>query len=202
MDCRQVQKKMASDTAERVLQESGDEEIEALERHLQECTACRRQFGHRVDFQSPRRLDAEGKLKTQRPQNSPEPLRPVEFKNLPVRFELHLEDKIEEIKMVEPEVDLPLPEGAELRIVEQGVHLRSVVFRYDADRRFYILEIHRRSGSQDDWRSFTEAFGPDPEPQARVLDSAYGHDIFHRQRLRAWIEMGKGKARIRIRYET
>jgi len=198
MNCRQVREQFESDEAGRTL---GEPERQALERHLQKCGACRREFGHRLDFRSPRRLFDEGELKAQHPQKDPQILEPVEFKDLPVRFELHLDDKIEEIKIVEQEVDVPLPEDAELHIIEADSWRKSIVFRFDEVRRLYSLEVRQRASPQDPWRSSTEVFGPEPQPQKRVRDSIYACEIFRRQDLRAWIEMDRGKARIRIRSE-
>jgi hypothetical protein len=197
MDCREVKEKLGPQSGRRL----DAAEKEAIERHLQNCRDCRRRYGHRVDFQAPQRLSVEGRLKAKSPPAKGEPLQPVEFKDLPVRFELQRNGKTEAIKMVEPEVDLPLPDNTELRIMEDDACLRMVVFRFDRERRCYLLTFHNRDRSQDPGRTFTEMFGPDPKPQQKVRDQIYTREIFRRHNLLAWIEMARGKARIRIRYE-
>jgi hypothetical protein len=197
MDCREVKEKLASQS-ERKLESA---EKEAVERHLQECTDCRRRYGHRLDFQAPQRLSVAGRLKAKSPPAKGRALQPVEFKDLPVRFDLQLDGKTEAIKMVEPEVDLPLPENAELRIMEGDICLRMIAFRFDREHRCYLLTFHNRDRSQDSRRTFTEMFGPDPKPQQKVRDPVFTREIFRRHNLLAWIEMARAKARIRIRCE-
>lgn len=196
MDCRQVRQILEADNGAAV-----EAQKEALERHLQACTGCRRRYGHRFGFQSAQRLGERDQLKAKGPLENPEALEPVEFKDLPVRFELHLNGTIEDVKLVEPEVDVPLPQDAELKIIREDLPVTVVVFRFDVDRRRYILYLRNRRNDRDRWQETTEEYGPEPRPQKRVRGSVYTREIFRRHNLQAWIAMARGKARVRIRYK-
>ena len=58
---------------------------------------------------------------------------PIEYKDAPIRFTFILDDREEPVKIVEPTIDLPFPDGGRLLVNETEKRLCDVVFRFDPE---------------------------------------------------------------------
>jgi hypothetical protein len=58
---------------------------------------------------------------------------PIEFKDAPVRFTFVLDRRKELVKIVEPHIDLPFPDGGRLLVDEEKTRICDVVFRFEPD---------------------------------------------------------------------
>jgi hypothetical protein len=126
---------------------------------------------------------------------------PIEFKDAPITFTLLLDGREEEIKVVEPEVDFPLPRGGRLVVRENEAHLTDVVFRFHPEKeRPYELHFTVKAGI-----SYAEphvcAYGY-PEIIDKGINEVFAENIVARGGVKAWIEMRRGTARIYIQYTS
>jgi hypothetical protein len=123
---------------------------------------------------------------------------PIEYKEAPIRFTLDLDGRKEPVKIVEPQIDLPLPEGGRLLVDEGQTRICEAVFRFDADAgKPYRLQL----------KSYTESTVEDRQPTYGTggnlksnLDAVFRKTIVNHGNVTAHIEMTGGKARLLIRY--
>lgn len=130
----------------------------------------------------------------------PDISKPVEFKNAPLTFMLHVNGREEEIKIVEPEIDVPLPEESRLVVYEKDDCLSDVVIGFNPESsRPYELHFRVIMGATYA-ADHLVAFGTAPEAD-RDLRNVYRHTIVDRGGVKADIEMTGGKARLFIVYK-
>ena len=118
--------------------------------------------------------------------------------NVPVTFTLFLDGREIAVKVVEPEMDVPLPEDGRL-VVEENQRVSCDVrftFNPDGDRP-YELHFSVLMGSTYSNNRLV-AFGT-PVADDRDLLNQYKMEIVSRDDLKAWIEMSQGKARLAIK---
>jgi hypothetical protein len=175
---------------------------EDVERHLQSCSACRRRYMDRLrEHHGPEwLLSPTGEVKGAAPSAAnladpfPDVSGPIEYKDASVRFTLHLDGREEEIKVVEPKVDFPLPAGARLIVSEEDRCLADVVFEFKPENeRPYELHFGAPAGPQ------VRKYGK-PETEDHGFNNAYTEKLVESSGLKSWIEMRRGTARIYIRY--
>jgi hypothetical protein len=125
---------------------------------------------------------------------------PVEYKEVPLTFTLHeARGRQTEIKIVEPELDYPLPEDDRLVVAEKDTCLTDVVFKFNpASDRPYELHFRVLMGITYSTDHLI-AFGTSMEEDKNLL-SEYKMEIVARGGVKAWIEMTQGKARLFIKY--
>ena len=125
----------------------------------------------------------------------------TEYKETPITFMLHeARGRQLEIKIVEPELDYPIPENDRLVVSEKDDRLTDVVFRFSPEsERPYELYFNVLMGTEfESERLF--AFGTPLEDDKDLL-SQYDMEIIDRGGVKAWIKMAQGKARVAIKYE-
>ena len=72
---------------------------------------------------------------------------PVEYKDEPIHFSFNLDGREEPVKIVEPKIDLPFPEGGRLLVDIGKTRFCEVVFRFEADeKKPYRLNFDVRHG--------------------------------------------------------
>jgi len=121
---------------------------------------------------------------------------PIEFKDQPIQFKLFLDGREEEIKVVEPDIDLPLPEGARLTTHIGDSCIADLVFRFNPGR-FRPYELHFRVLDKKNYMNTKRVtYGPSDK---RLL-KAFKKTIVQQGGIKADIEMSRGKARIHIQY--
>lgn len=123
---------------------------------------------------------------------------PIEYKNTPLTFTLVLDGRREPVKVVEPEVDIPVPEGAKLFVHEAGrclcdvrVHCAPAPASLYYELRFKVFKgVSYRSskvvvfGGED-----TASEKPNREYRMKIAESGA---------VEAWIVMAHRKARLLI----
>jgi hypothetical protein len=124
----------------------------------------------------------------------------VELNDVPVTFTLHLDGREEAVKVVEPEMDVPLPENGRLVVKEKEVIWCDVRFTFNPDsHRPYELHYKVLMGN-----AYTAdhlvAFGT-PVAQDKDLLNKYKMEVVARGGVLAWLEMTQGKARLFIKHE-
>jgi hypothetical protein len=126
---------------------------------------------------------------------------PVEYKDAPITFTLHeVRGRQEEIKIVEPELDYPLPEDDRLVVAEKDARLTDVVFKFNpTSDRPYELHFKVLMGIAYP-ADHLIVFGTSMDEDKDLL-SVYKMEIVNRGGVKAWIEMTQGKARLVIKYE-
>jgi hypothetical protein len=130
----------------------------------------------------------------------PDISKPIEFKNAPLTFMLHVNGREEEVKIVEPEIDVPLPEESRLVVHEKDACLSDVVIGFNPESsRPYELHFRVIMGATyaaDHLVAFGTAPGADQD-----LRNFYRYTIVDRGGVKADIEMTGGKARLFIVYK-
>jgi hypothetical protein len=117
-----------------------------------------------------------------------------------ISFTLHLNGREEAVKVVEPQMDVPLPEDARLEVKENGEVCCDVRFAFNPESdRPYELHFSVLMGNTY-VTDHLAAFGC-PIEEDRDLLSRYKMEIVARGELKAWIEMTDGKARLAIQKE-
>lgn len=127
-------------------------------------------------------------------------LKPAEFKDSPIRFTMVLDGREEQIKIVEPKIDVALPRDGRLMIHERDRCLYDLSFRFDqaADKPYRLLfRIKEGARYAND---HVQAFGESP-PADKQLRNHYREELLDQGGLRSWIEMTGGKARLFVRYD-
>jgi hypothetical protein len=124
---------------------------------------------------------------------------PIEYKDAPVHFTFVLNGREEPVKIVEPKIDLPFPDGGRLLVDEAETRLCDVVFRFDPDaNRPYRLnfrvqdEVHHEQG-----RLMTYGARVAGESDTQAV---YRETIVKRGNIHAYIEMTREKARLLVHY--
>jgi len=124
-----------------------------------------------------------------------------EYKDAPITFTLHeVRGRQEEIKIVEPELDYPLPENDRLVVAEKGTCLTDVVFKFNpANDRPYELHfnVHREV---HDAKGHVLRYGTEKSTD-KDLTEIYTENLVDRGGVKAWIKMTRGKARLFIKYK-
>jgi hypothetical protein len=124
---------------------------------------------------------------------------PVEYRDLPLRFTFVLDGREEPVRIVEPTVDLPFPEGGRLLVDEDDTRVCDVEFRFDAGADmpyqliFSVLEGIRHREPR------MRTFGTGTE-QPSHMRAVHRQPILERGHVSAAIEMTRGKARLQIQY--
>lgn len=180
-----------------------------LKHHLQSCAICQDRYASQFEYDNvdDQAIPDTAELKAVSPSVDdlldpfPDISDPVEFKDAPLTFTLLLDGREEEIKMVEPEVDIPLPRGGRLVVREKETRLTDVVFKFHPEKeRPYQLHFTVRAGvSYAEPHVFT--YGK-PETNDKGFNDVYTESIVVGGGLRAWIEMRRGNARIFIQYTS
>ena len=180
-----------------------------LERHLQSCAICRDRYASQLEYN---KVDDQviantAEIRAISPSADdlldpfPDISDPIEFKDAPITFTLLLDGREEEIKVVEPEVDFPLPGGGRLVVRENEAHLTDVVFRFHPEKeRPYELHFTVKAGV-----SYAEphvcTYG-NPDINDKGINDVFAENIVARGGVKAWIEMRRGTARIYIQYTS
>lgn len=126
--------------------------------------------------------------------------KPVEYKDVPVEFTLILDGREEPVKVVEPLVDLPFPDGARLRAESAGRCLCDVVFHShpepdetSCELRFKVFKGIRHPAEKvvtfGCGRTPAPEQPPPPEHRLRILEIGA---------VTAWVVLQHGKARLNI----
>lgn len=123
----------------------------------------------------------------------------VELKDGPITFTLHLDGREEAVKVVEPAMDVPLPEDGRLVVEEKEAVWCDVRFAFNPDsNRPYELHFRVLMGityAADHLVVFGTPLADDKD-----LLNEYKMEIVARGGVMAWIEMTRGKARLAIKY--
>jgi hypothetical protein len=125
----------------------------------------------------------------------------TEYKDVPITFTLHdTRGRELQIKIVEPEMDYPLPENDRLVVAEKDTCLTDVVFRFnpESDRPYelYFKVLKGVFHATDHVVAFGTTKEDDPD-----LRNQYDLEIVARGNVKAWIKMTQSKARVAIKYE-
>lgn len=200
MDCRTFKKQVES-----LLQKQTDAGLsKATWQHFQACNQCRDRYAAILRYDNAEQAIPRGpKARGSNPDDAKDTDQlsdPVEYKNAPITFTLVLDDREEAVKVVEPEMDVPLPEDGRLVVKEREAVWCDVrfVFNPDSDRP-YELHFSVLLGNAYAAEHLT-AFGT-PLAEDRDLLNQYKMEIIDRGGVTAWIEMTQGKARLLIKYE-
>lgn len=200
MDCRIFEKQVES-----VLRKDENVGLDnGLRQHLHACNKCRDRYADILSYDMPEQtVPQPPKAHASDPTNEGEPdqlLEPVEFKDAPVTFTLHLNGREEAVKVVEPEIDVPLPKDGRLVVKEKEYVWCDVMFTFnpESDRpyelRFSVLMGITYAADH------LVGFGTPLEDDKDLLNR-YKMEIVARGGVEAWIEMTQGKARLFIKYE-
>jgi hypothetical protein len=180
-----------------------------LERHLRSCAICRDRYASQLGYEiiDDQVISNTAGIKAVSPSVDdlldpfPDISDPVEFKDAPLTFTLLLNGREEEIKMVEPEVDFPLPKDGRLVVREKETRLIDVVFMFHPEKkRPYELHFTVKAGvayAEPHVRTYGN-----PEINDKGFNDVYAESIVARGGLKAWIEMRRGNARIYIQYTS
>ena len=126
---------------------------------------------------------------------------PTEYKDVPIHFTLVLDGRREPVKIVEPQLDVPLPDGTRLLVDSGGKRLCEVVFHYHPERpRPYRLQFLTWKMIRHDDDDLHLDFG-EPADREDTEKAVHRMTIVKQGHVRAWIEMSHKKARLHIRYE-
>jgi hypothetical protein len=149
----------------------------------------------------PARAKKMNPLKDDPADSFPDLSRPVEFKDAPIMFSLIIDGREKEIKVVEPQLDYPLPEGARLKVHEKEVCLVDVTYIFmPQNGRPYQLKFAKKARGADT-EPHIRTYG-DPTRPDKGFDSVFSKGLIDQSGVKAWIEMTRGTARIFIRYTT
>jgi hypothetical protein len=179
-----------------------------LRQHCDECRRCREKYTGILGGESAstiRRSRSQNMrhavpLRDTGADRFPDISKPIEFKEAPISFKRYFNDREEEIKIVEPQVDVPLPEESRLVVHEGEDCLCDVVFDFNPrSNRPYELRFRVMMGvayPTDHLVTFGMAAELDED-----LQSVYRLTVVDRGGVRADIEMTGGKARLQVVYK-
>ena len=199
MDCRRFKKQV-----EFLLKKNRKVRLDnSLQQHLHACSKCREKYTPVLDNDSAERVVPQppkmhGSVSPDKA--APDQVSdPIEFKDAPISFTLHLNGRKESIKLVEPEMDVSLPENGKLVVKEYGIVWCDMRFAFNPQSdRPYELRFRVLMGI-----TYTAdhlmAIGSPLEEDEDLL-SLYKVEIVDRDDLKAWINMTQGKARLSIKY--
>jgi len=126
---------------------------------------------------------------------------PIEYKDVPIRFALELDGRREPVKIVEPQLDVPLPAGAHLLVDIEERRWCEVDFRFDPEQqRPYRLQFLTWKMVRHDDDDLHLDFG-EPADREDAGQAVHRMTIVKQGHVRAWIEMSHKKARLHIRYK-
>lgn len=200
MDCRIFEKQVES-----LLRKNEDARLDnRLRQHFHACNTCRDKYAAILNYHTPEQTVPEPpKAHALYPTNDEESdqlFDAVEFKDAPISFTLHLNGREEAVKVVEPEMDVPLPEDGRLVVKEKEAVWCDVMFAFNpvSDRPYelYFSVLMGITYAAD----HLVAFGT-PLKEDKNLLNRYKMEMVARGGLKAWIEMTQGKARLFIKYE-
>jgi hypothetical protein len=204
MDCQTLKKYI-----EKHFRGNGEKmPMDDLRQHCDECQRCRDEYADLLAAKSRNNVITPHRSKKRKPTPShetnpnkfPDISEPVEYKDAPLTFTLHLDEREEEIKVVEPQFDLPLPEGSRLVVSEKKACLCDVAFEFNPQsKRPYELHFRVMMGVTYA-ADHLVTFGTAPEEDENLL-SVYRMVIVDQGGVRADIEMTRGKARLFIVYK-
>ncbi|MEJ2285735.1 MAG: hypothetical protein P8X85_19335 [Desulfobacterales bacterium] len=206
MDCQTIDKSMQN--FPRAHGGTGSMSINDLKRHCAACRRCRNKYAGILDAQTHHNPGRRQSLEKHRrvavndagADKIPDISEPAEFKDAPLAFTLHVNGREEEIKVVEPEIDVALPKASRLVVREKEDCLCDVVFDFNPQSsRPYELHFRVMMGVAYA-RDHLAAFGTDSEVD-RDLAGVYRYTIVDRGGVKADIEMTGGKARLLIVYK-
>lgn len=200
MDCRIFEKQVES-----LLRKDVEAEPDSgLWQHFRACHKCRDKYADILGDHVPERANLPAPpLHGSGPTVelvSEQLSEPKEFKDAPISFALHLNGREEAVKVVEPEMDIALPDEVRLVVKENEAVWCDVrfVFNPESDRP-YELHFSVLMGIAYP-ADHLIAFGI-PLAEDKDLLSRYKLEIVARGGVKAWIEMTQGKARLFIKYE-
>lgn len=125
---------------------------------------------------------------------------PIEYKDVPIRFTMELDGRREPVKIVEPQLDVPMPDGTRLLVDLAGKRLCEVVFRFDPEQqRPYRLNFLTWKMIRHDDDDLHLDFG-EPADREDARQAVHRMTIVQQGHIKAWIEMSHKKARLHIRY--
>lgn len=186
---------------------ANDEPSAAFKEHLRKCVMCRNEYARILGDESlagifgpdPAGAKKMNLLKDDPADSFPDLSSPVEFKDAPIIFSLIMDGREEEIKVVEPQLDYPLPEGARLKVHEKEVCLVDVTYTFmPQNGRPYQLDFAKKARGADT-EPHIRTYG-DPTRPDGGFDSVFSEGLIDQGGVKAWIEMTRGTARIFIRY--
>lgn len=200
MDCRIFEKQVES-----LLRKDAEAEPDnSLWQHLHTCHKCRDKYAdilgnhlpEGANLPAPQLHGSDPTAEVVSEQLS----EPNEFKDAPISFALHLNGREEAVKVVEPEMDIALPDEVQLVVKENEVVWCDVrfVFNPGSDRP-YELHFSVLMGITYP-ADHLIAFGI-PLAEDQDLLSRYELEIVDRGGVKTWIEMTQGKARLFIKYK-
>jgi len=124
---------------------------------------------------------------------------PIEYKDAPLRLTFVIDGREEPVKLVEPKLDLPFPDGALLRVAEGEHPLCEVAFHFDGEAdRPYRLRL-RAPDTAGRWQTKSSAYGEGVAPESEMT-AVYRKTILNRGNVQVEIEMTRRKARLQIDY--
>lgn len=124
---------------------------------------------------------------------------PIEYKDAPLRFTFVIDGREEPVKIVEPKIDLPFPDGALLRVEEEDRLLCEVTFRLEREaNQPYQLEL-RMPAEPGAWETRRLFYGESLAPESEMT-AVYYKTILNLGNVLVRIEMTLRKARLQIEY--
>jgi hypothetical protein len=182
--------------------------IDDLRRHYNECPRCRDKYADVLKAGIRHEAILTHSPKRRQPPPPQEPnhdkfldiSEPVEYKDAPLTFTLHLDGREEEIKIVEPQLDVPLPKGSRLVVKEKDTCYCDVAFDFNPQsKRPYELHFRVMMGVTYA-ADHLVTFGAPPEEDEDLL-SVYRMKIVDLGGVKADVEMTRGKARLFVVYK-
>jgi hypothetical protein len=186
---------------------ANDEPSAAIKEHLRKCVTCRNEYARILGDETlageigpdPAGDKKINSLKDDPADSFPDLSNPVEYKDAPITFTLVVDDREKEIKVVEPQLDYPLPEGARLKVHEKEDCLVDVTYTFmPQNGRPYQLDFAKKARGTE-IEPHIRTYG-DPARPDKGLSSVFSEGLIDRGGVKAWIEMTNGAARIFIHY--
>ncbi len=199
MNCKQFEKRIKNVLDSR---QADEEDLRQVVEHLRICRKCREKYHSVLEGDFPEHVVPEPskiRIAATSPAEQDAVLSdPVEFKDKPITFSLLLDGREEPIKVIEPEFDLPIPEGSRLVVKDRSVSIADVRFGYKPDRqRPYTLHFRTRNRMHHIPPKVI-SFGPPGDNMRKVFKET----LVKEGGVHAELEMTQGKARLHIRYQT
>jgi hypothetical protein len=206
MDCQMIDQSMRNHS--RAKAETATISMNDLVQHCTVCPRCREKYGGILDSETHHNTRPNHSLEKHRKvrvgeasaEKFPDISKPAEFKDAPLTFTLNLNGREEEIKIVEPKIDVPLPGESRLVVREKEACLCDVVFKFNQEKsRPYELHFRVMMGVTYT-RDHMVVFGAGFEEDKDML-GVYRYTIVDRGGVKADIEMTGGKARLFVVYK-
>ena len=124
---------------------------------------------------------------------------PVEYKDAPIRFTFFIDEREEPVRIVEPQLDLPFPDNALLRVEEGETRLCEVVFHFDMEAQQPYRLVLKAPDRHGHWETTRLTYGEGVAPESEMT-TVYRKAILDRGNVQARIEMTRRKARLQIDY--